>query len=124
VLIPKGHSATRQGEWVRRKQINKHSILPFFFFLNSCESGFTKNVNARVQSVQKISKFFVTHWEESMAGLLGVKGAYEMLGKGNTKGNIVGAGGVCRPTVCFSFPGAFKTYTNLWEGKKQEIPKQ
>jgi hypothetical protein len=57
--------------------------------------------------------------EESIAGHLGVNGVYEKLGKGNTKGSMVGPGGICRQRACFSLPGAFKTYTNLWEGQNQ-----
>jgi hypothetical protein len=39
---------------------------------------------------QKTSKFFVSYWEESMAGQVGVKGVYEKLGKRNTKGSMMG----------------------------------
>jgi hypothetical protein len=34
--------------------------------------------------------------EESIAGHLGVNGVYEKLGKGNTKGGMVGPGGTWR----------------------------
>jgi hypothetical protein len=34
---------------------------------------------------------------------------------------MVGAGGSCKS---FSFPGAFKTYANLWAGKNLVIPNQ
>jgi hypothetical protein len=34
--------------------------------------------------------------EEPIAGHLGVNGVYYKLGKGNTKGSMVGAGGICR----------------------------
>jgi hypothetical protein len=38
-----------------------------------------------------------------MAGLMGVNGIYEKLGKGNAKGSMVGAGGIWRlRAVCFS----------------------
>jgi hypothetical protein len=39
---------------------------------------------------QKTSKFFVSHWEESMAGHVGVKEVHEKLGKESTKGSMVG----------------------------------
>jgi hypothetical protein len=45
---------------------------------------------------QKSSKFFVSHWEESMTGHMGVKEVYYKLGKGNTRGSMVDAGGICR----------------------------
>jgi hypothetical protein len=45
-----------------------------------------------VVSGQKISKFFVSHVEESMAGHMGVNGVYYKLGKGNTKGGMMGLG--------------------------------
>jgi hypothetical protein len=34
----------------------------------------------------------------------------------------VGPGGNWKQKEHFSFPGAFKTYTNLWEGKNLVIP--
>jgi hypothetical protein len=40
-------------------------------------AGFTKNVNGTgAVCDQKISKFFVSHWEESMAGHMGINGDY------------------------------------------------
>jgi hypothetical protein len=47
------------------------------------------------------------------------------LGKGNTKGNMVGPRwNLEAERACFSSPGVFKTYTNLWEGRNQVIPIQ
>jgi hypothetical protein len=43
---------------------------------------------------------------------------YEKLGKGN-RGRSWEA-----ERACFSAPGAFKTFPNLWEGKNQVIPIQ
>jgi hypothetical protein len=48
-----------------------------------------------------------------MEGHVGVNGVYEKLGKGNTKGSMVGPRGIWRKRACFSLPGAFKTYANL-----------
>jgi hypothetical protein len=59
----------------------------------------------------------VSSVEESMQGHVGVNGVYEKLGKGNTKGSMVGPRGIWRKRACFSLPGAFKTYANLWEGR-------
>jgi hypothetical protein len=66
---------------------------------------------ARCSLDQKTSKFFVFHWDTE-------------LGKGNTEGSMLVAGGIRRQSACFSSPGAFKTYTNLREGKNQMIPVQ
>jgi hypothetical protein len=41
-----------------------------------------------------------------------------------TKESMVGPGGIWRPRDCVSFPGAFETYTNQWEGKNLVIPNQ
>jgi hypothetical protein len=37
------------------------------------------------------------------------------------KGSLMGTGGICRQRECFSSPGVFKTYANLWEGRNQVI---
>jgi hypothetical protein len=58
--------------------------------------------------------------EEPMAGHVGINGAYYKLGKGNTKGSVVAQ----VESVCVSFPGAFETYANSWEGQNQVIPIQ
>jgi hypothetical protein len=44
--------------------------------------------------------------------------------EGKYKGSMVVPRGIWRQRVCLSSPGAFKTYTNLWEGRKQVIPIQ
>jgi hypothetical protein len=48
------------------------------------------------------------------------------LGKGNTKGSMVRPRwkpeAKSRERTCLA--GAFKTYDNLWEGEKKEIPSQ
>jgi hypothetical protein len=68
---------------------------------------------------QKTFKFFVCHWEEFMVGINGVS---LKLGKGNTKGSIVGPRwNLEAERMCFPSPGAFKTYADLWEGKNQVI---
>jgi hypothetical protein len=61
----------------------------------------------------------------SEAEHMGVNGIYSKLGKGNTKGGMV------RPRwkseakrAYFCSSGAFKTYDNLWEEVKKEIPSQ
>jgi hypothetical protein len=38
----------------------------------------------------------MSHWEESMAGHVGVNGVYYKLGKGSTKGSMVDASGIWR----------------------------
>jgi hypothetical protein len=45
---------------------------------------------------------------------------YIKLGKGNTKGSMVGPRWNLEvERACFSSPGTCKTYANLWEGKSQ-----
>jgi hypothetical protein len=72
---------------------------------------------------QKTSKFFVSHWKESMARHVGIHGVYYKLWKGNTKESMM------RPrwkpeAKCVCSSGAFKTYDNQWEGENKEFPTQ
>jgi hypothetical protein len=69
-------------------------------------------------SDQKISKFFVSQLEKSLAGHVGVNTAYSKLGKGITKWSMVSPGGSSE--LMF----ALKTYANLWEKKNLVIPNQ
>jgi hypothetical protein len=89
-------------------------------------TSFTKNVNGTgAVCDQKTSKFFVSHWEESMAGYVGINGVYYKLGSGNTKGSMVRPG--WKPEAkraCFCSSVAFKPHRNLREGENQVIPSQ
>jgi hypothetical protein len=59
-----------------------------------------------------------------MGGHVGVNGIYYKLGKGITKGGMVGPGGSWKQRESLCFSGAFKAYANLWEGKNLVIPNQ
>jgi hypothetical protein len=52
---------------------------------------------------------------------MSVSVVYYKSGKGITKGDMGGTGGGGSREY-FSFPGALKTYVNLWEGKNLMIP--
>jgi hypothetical protein len=66
----------------------------------------------------QISKFFVSHTEEAMAGHVGVSGVYKKSGKEIAKGGKWwDQVEVEAESLSVSFPGAFKTYSNLWAGR-------
>jgi hypothetical protein len=68
---------------------------------------------------QKTSEFFVSHREKSITGckwsLLKVTEGKHKRDHGGYRWNLEAE------RACFFSPGAFKTYSNLWEGRNQVI---
>jgi hypothetical protein len=59
-----------------------------------------------------------------MAGHMDINGVYLKLGKGNTKGSMVGSGGIWRHRALLFSRCFKKNYANLWSGRNQVIPIQ
>jgi hypothetical protein len=86
---------------------------------------FSSSVNSSsAVSDQKISKFFVPHVEEFMAGYVDANGVLKVR-EGNYKRSHGGTRWKLEAKrACFSFPGGLKTSANPWEGKNLVIPNQ
>jgi hypothetical protein len=54
-------------------------------------AGFAKNINGcSVVCDQKTSIFFISHWEQSMAGHIGINEVFLKIREGKCKGEYVG----------------------------------
>jgi hypothetical protein len=84
---------------------------------------FSSSVNSSsAVSDQKISKFFVPHVEEFMAGYVDANGVLKVR-EGNYKRSHGGTRWKLEAKrACFCSLGTFKTYDNLWGGKNKEVP--